>query len=210
MKITVFGSTGKVGQEVLRQALSRGHSVTAYARRPFKISITHPRLSVIRGELDDLTGLAGAIRDSDCVISALGPGPFTSGTALSDGTKNIVAVMEESGVRRLIMLSTVSVSDARDRNDFIFKLLAGLIRLFFSGSYSEIVRMAESVRQSALDWTLVRVPILNQASLTKKVRIGYPGYKIAGVFLSRADLAWFMLEQAAKDGYIRQAPVISN
>lgn len=66
------------------------------------------------------------------------------------------------------------------------------------------------MRASRLDWTLVRVPLLNEKPPTKSVRVGYLGQKIVGTAISRADLAWFMLEQATKDEYVRKAPVISN
>lgn len=34
MNLLVFGATGATGQQVMEQALARGHQVTAVARRP--------------------------------------------------------------------------------------------------------------------------------------------------------------------------------
>jgi len=57
---------------------------------------------------------------------------------------------------------------------------------------------------------LVRVPLLNEKALTKKIRMGFLGQRIVKTSLSRADLAWFMLEQVNSRKLIQEAPVISN
>jgi putative NADH-flavin reductase len=210
MKITVFGSTGKVGKEVIKQALGLKYSVKAFARRPQKIDFTHPDLTVVSGELIDLMALRTAIDGSDCVISLLGPSGKVHDNALSEGVKNIISIMESCGVKRLIQIATPSAADLNDRKDFAFGLMVGLVKLIFPNSYTEIVRIGETVRTSNLDWTLVRVPLLNEKPLTKNVRVGYLGQKIVKSALSRADLAWFMLEQTQNDEYSRKAPMISN
>jgi hypothetical protein len=78
------------------------------------------------------------------------------------------------------------------------------------GAYREIVAIGDSVRASKLDWTLVRVPIINEKPITKQVQMGYLGQKRVKTALSRADLAWFMLEQVSKTEFVRKAPAISN
>lgn len=210
MRIVVFGSTGKAGQEVLRQALDRGYTVVAYARNPGKIEMKQDALAIVHGDLADLSSLEKAITGADCVISLLGPGGNTRDTALSDGVKNIIAAMEKDGVKRLIQIATVSVTDPHDGKDFRFGLMVALVKRVVPGGYAEIVRIGEAVRASRLDWTLVRVPLLNEKQQTKSVRAGYLGQKIVKSAISRADLAWFMLEQTQKDQYVQKAPVISN
>ncbi len=210
MKITVFGATGKAGQEILRQALGRGHAVVAFARNPEKIKFTHNSLSIARGGLDDIKALEKAIAGTGCIISVLGPIVSTSGNSLSNGVKNIVDIAEKSGVRRFLQIATPSVADPNDGKKLIFRLMVWLIKMLLPGSYSEIVRIGGIVRDSKLDWTLVRVPLLNEKPRSGKIISGYIGKDPLGISISRADLAWFMLEQAEKGGYIRQAPVISN
>jgi putative NADH-flavin reductase len=210
VKITVFGSTGKAGREILRQALGRGHTVVAYARNPGKIKFTHKSLSVLNGELEDVKMLESAITGSDCIISVLGPIINTRGNSLSNGVKNIVDIAEKNNVRRLVQLATPSVADPFDKNKAIFQIMVAMIKTLLPDSYAEIVRIGDIIRASKLDWTLVRVPLLNEKPRAGKIISGYIGKDPLGIFLSRADLAWFMLEQAEKGGYVRQAPVISN
>jgi uncharacterized protein YbjT (DUF2867 family) len=51
MRLLVFGATGGTGREIVNQALERGHYVTAFARKPERLGISHQRLSVARGDV---------------------------------------------------------------------------------------------------------------------------------------------------------------
>lgn len=53
MKLVVLGATGRTGLEIVKQALGQGHEVTAYVRNPAKLTLSHPKLRVVQGELDD-------------------------------------------------------------------------------------------------------------------------------------------------------------
>jgi uncharacterized protein YbjT (DUF2867 family) len=106
--VAVFGASGNIGRHVVDQLLAAGHIVTAYVRNPAKLSTTHPNLIVIQGELDDPTGVAGAVDGADAVISALGPTlrRGATGIPISDGTRTIIAAMKAAGVRRFVGLAT--------------------------------------------------------------------------------------------------------
>jgi putative NADH-flavin reductase len=73
-KIALFGSTGMIGQRILNEALSRGHHVTAIVRDPAKIKEKRPNLEVKVGDVLKPEAVALAVRGSDVVISAYGPG----------------------------------------------------------------------------------------------------------------------------------------
>ena len=117
MRIAVFGATGKVGRLVTEQLLTAGHEVTVLVRTPDKLTIDHPCLAVRIGQLSDAATVRDVVVGSDAVISALGPSlrRGARGTPVTDGTRSIVAAMQETGVRRFIGLATPSVPDPRDR-----------------------------------------------------------------------------------------------
>lgn len=210
MRIAVFGSTGRTGRQVVQQALDRGHAVAAYARSPQKLGFTHPALRVVSGELSDRDAVEAAMQGAECVISVLGPYSSVRDTALSDGVRSILSAAEAGGVRRLIQLSTISSPDPNDERDLRAKLLVSMVKRSSPGSYAEIVRIGQMVRESNLDWTLVRITLLNDKPLSQKLRVGYLGQGIVRSTVSRADLAWFMLEQVESSQYSRRAPAISN
>lgn len=71
LDILVYGASGKIGSLVVTEALDRGHRVTAVSRDPARIRMRHPNLVVARGDLLDLTSIAGLSRDQDVVISSV-------------------------------------------------------------------------------------------------------------------------------------------
>jgi putative NADH-flavin reductase len=202
LKITVFGATGRMGHLLVGQALDAGHAVTAYARNPERLRISHPGLSVLPGQLDDDEAILAAVQGADAVIEGVG--------AVSDGTRRIIAAMGKSGTRRLVAVSTCSVPDPQDLPDAKFKALVQVVKTAAPGPYQEVRRAAEIVRASGLDWTLVRVARLSNNDATGQVRVGYYGHGAVRLSTSRADMAAFLLDQAADLTYLHQAPAISS
>ncbi|ANZ38516.1 flavin reductase [Lentzea guizhouensis] len=95
MNLTVLAASGRTGLALTRQALERGHTVTAIARDPRKIGLDHPDLRTVAGDVTDpasITVAAGAV-----VLSGLGT---DRAGVLLDGAKAVVA----AGPARIIWL----------------------------------------------------------------------------------------------------------
>jgi putative NADH-flavin reductase len=202
LRITLFGATGQMGHLLASQALDAGHTITAYARNPERLHIDHPNLSVVAGQLDNDEAILAAVQDADAVIEGVG--------AVSDGTRRIIAAMDNSAVRRLVVVSTCSVPDLQDLPDAKFKALVQFVKTAAPTPYREVRRAAEIVRASALDWTLVRVAKLNNKNATGQIKAGYYGHGVVGLSITRADMAAFLLDQVVNLRYLHQAPAISN
>lgn len=197
---------------LVRQALDKGFKVIGYARTPSKMTIQHPNLLIKKGTLDDLAAIEDAIKGSDAVMETVG--------SYSKGTANIIQIMTQLHVKRLIVVSTTNVKDSQDLPDRKFAVLLAITRgllkligLFNSQIYhavAEVRKSAEIVRNSNLDWTLVRVAGLTNQAKSNHVKSGYLGQGIIGFSTSRADMADFFLSQATDTTYIRQAPAISS
>jgi nucleoside-diphosphate-sugar epimerase len=187
---------------LVRQALDAGHAITAYARNPGRLHIDHPNLSVLAGQLDNDEAVLAAVQGADAVVEGVG--------AVSDGTRRIIAAMVTSSVRRLVAVSTCSVPDPQDLPDAKFEALAESVRTAAPTPYREVRRAAGIVRASGLDWTLVRVARLNDENATGQVKAGYYGHGVVGLSITRADMAAFLLDQAANLAYLHQVPAISN
>jgi putative NADH-flavin reductase len=210
MKIAIFGATGETGRQLVEQALAAGHEVVAYVRNPSKLNTRHENLTIVHGDLADQAMIERAISGADAVISVLGPRGGSKGKPITRGMQNIIEAMKRQGVRRLIISSTLSAKDPNDLPDFKAKALVNLVKLTMHAAYEEIVSVAETVRKSDLDWTIVRLTTLNNNPKSGKVRVGYLGKGEVGLRVSRADLAEFMLKQVQDTKYLRRAPVISN
>jgi putative NADH-flavin reductase len=209
MKLTIFGATGKTGRYLLEQALAKGHTVTVLARTPDKLTLRHDRLHVVQGDIRDAAKVAQAVAGADAVLSVLGPTSNKPELAVSQGMDNILAAMRQHGVRRLIQSAGAGVRDPQDTPTLVHAFFGGLVRLLSPNVVADMVQVVDKVRQSGLDWTIVRVPMLTEDPATGRVREGYVGKEI-GPRLARADMADFMLKQLDAKTYVGKAPAISN
>jgi putative NADH-flavin reductase len=209
MKIAIFGATGKVGRHLLDQALERGDEVTAFVRDTSKLTThRHERLKVVEGDVLDPKDVEQAVAGTGAVLSALGHTKTSSKDVLTEDTKNIVATMKEHGVRRLVSLTGAGVRDTKDEPKLVDRVIGSLLKLLQRDLLEDSIGQVRVIKESGLEWVIVRAPVLNEGEKKGKYRIGYVG-KESGTRLSRADAADFMLKQTTDDTYLHQSPVVS-
>lgn len=205
MKILIFGSTGGTGRELVRQALDAGYEVTAFARQPTKLnSITHPNLQRVQGDVLNPEAVDNAVSGHDAVLCAIGTGARRT-TLREEGTRNVVRAMEKAGVRRLICQSSLGIGDSRANLGFFTKYV--IVPVFLRHAFADHEHQEGVVKESNLDWTIVRPPHLKDGPRTGQYRHGFPttDTEIQGK-ISRADVADFMLKQLTDDTYVHRTP----
>jgi uncharacterized protein YbjT (DUF2867 family) len=120
MKMTVFGATGRIGGEVVRQALDAGHDVTAVVRDPARFEVRHAALEVAKVPgLTDPDVLRPALEGSEAAISGVGPRGRKDGPVASTATRGILRAMEVTGVRRFEAVSAVPVGPVPAGESFV-------------------------------------------------------------------------------------------
>jgi putative NADH-flavin reductase len=213
MNVTVFGATGAIGQLVVSELLTAGHTVTAYARNPAKV----PRswsddVRVIIGAITDATAIDTAITGADAVISALGPSMDRkqTGLPLADGTRLIIDAMKRHGVIRYIGNGTPSIIDARDNPNAQQKLVGFMGRTMLPRAYKELLGMTDIITSSGVDWTIVRFSAPKDGPKKGVNRYGFFGTDKIGMAVTRADIAAFTAAQLSDERYHNAAPAISN
>jgi len=209
MKITIFGATGRTGQQLVERALSAGHEVTALVRDPALVRTLGARLRVLTGQLVERAQVGQAITGAESVISVLGPAQNNPTYEISAGIDNIIAMMKENEVRRLILSIGAGVADPHDAPGLFDQFINRLVKIMARHVYDDMRQVDARVRASDLDWTIVRVPMLTDHPFTGKIKVGYVGKGI-GSRLGRADLADFLLKQVTDQSYLHLAPAISN
>ncbi len=206
MKLVIFGATGSIGREVVNQALSQGHTVTAFAREASKVGIEHPNLRIALGDVRDPVSVENAIQGHDAVLCSIGAG--RKGNVRTEGTRNIVNAMEKLGIRRLICQSSLGVGNSRGNLNAFWKYI--MFGLLLRPAYADHVRQEEYVRQSNLDWTIVRPGAFIDGERTGQYRHGFPGTdKTTKMAISRSDVADFMLRQLLDTKYLYRSPGLS-
>jgi putative NADH-flavin reductase len=205
MRILVIGATGGTGREIVRQALERGHHVTALARNPARIQDTHERLTVAKGDVMDAASLASVVSGQDAVVCALGHKRWLGPSRiLSQGTGNIVAAMKSAGVKRLVVETALGVGDSAGRLGLYYTLFTVPFILPFY--WFDKGRQERVTRESGLDWVIVRPGQLTNGKKRGKYRHGPSvGNYLWSVSISRADTADFMLNQLGETPYLHTA-----
>ncbi|WP_214627066.1 NAD(P)-dependent oxidoreductase [Paenibacillus agaridevorans] len=213
MNITIFGASGAIGQLLTRLALNNGDFVTAYVRNPKKISLKHPNLSLVQGELSNALTIEKAIAKSDVVISTLGPASDMSrkrkGTPIADGHELIIRAMKKHNKKRLITLATPALQSDDDKKNISTILPGVLAKVFLPNGHAEMKKMEGIIKQSSLDWTVVR--IINPNVKHKGQAYDYSfGDKPAKLGVSRENVAKFMYSAARNKQLIKKMPIIYN
>jgi len=204
MKIIIFGASGRTGILIVYQALNQGHTVTAIARQPSKVTIQHRNLKVLQGDILDYGQVRAAIEGHDAVLCALGAGRNDPGTILSDATRNIIRAMEETGVKRFICMSSAGILG----NDGGFWFGKVFMPLFLRKVFEDKKRQAKLIADSSLEWVILRPVGLTDSPKTGTYKI-HPGNPTSST-VPRADVADFMLKLLTDKKYDRTMPALSS
>ena len=209
MRIVVFGANGPTGRQLTSQALAAGHDVAAVTRHPGEIP-PRERLAVTGADVTDADAVGAAVAGRDAVLSALGV-PYTRKpvTVYSAGTANIIAAMQDHGVRRLIVTGTAAVDPGYRASDSVLftRVMEPLfMRLPGKTVYDDNRRMEALIRASSLDWTIIRACWLFNAARVSRYQVFEDS--IRGMFTARADLAACLLAQLADDRYVRKTAAV--
>jgi putative NADH-flavin reductase len=207
MELLIIGATGTTGREVVKQALSLGHRVTAFSRNPEPLrQIRHHNLQLMSGDVMDAISVEKAVRGKDAVLSTLGAG--RKGTIRSEGTRHVIEAMQKNKVRRFICQTTLGAGDSRVHLNFFWKHI--MFGMMLREAYRDHEVQERYIMNSNLDWTIVRPAALTDGPATGQYRHGF-GQEERGLKLkvSRQDVALFMLMQLSSEQYVHQAPGLS-
>jgi uncharacterized protein YbjT (DUF2867 family) len=207
-RILVLGATGGTGRLIVRQALARGYDVAALVRSPDRASALKGATLIV-GDATDERVLREALKGRDAVISALGTpaSPFREVRLLSDATRALVSAMKAENVTRLISITGMGAGDSAGHGGFVFDRL--IFPLLLRKVYADKDRQEAIVRDSELDWVLVRPSVLNDKPSRDAVRALTDLSGFHGGTIARADVARFVLDQVRSDDWLHRAPLIT-
>jgi putative NADH-flavin reductase len=212
MSIVVFGANGPTGRLLVAHALAAGHQVIAVTRRPDKFPQQHPNLTVARADVLDASAVEGIVSGADAILSTLGaPYGRKQVAVYSVGVRNILTAMERHQVRRLVVVSS-SATDPKPYADagFFFNRVVQpfVVNVLGKTVYQDMRRMEELIRNSEVDWTIVRPSGLFDADFVSDYELAEN--HIAGRFTARSDLAAAMLAQIDDERYVRKILAIAT
>jgi putative NADH-flavin reductase len=205
--VLIFGASGRTGRHLVEQALSAGHTVTAFVRNRSNLSARHPKLHIIEGDVLNPDAVDAAMLGQRAVVSALGFWDRKGTDSLVKAMENIVAAMGKYRVYRLVCLAPPPAREGWARRGLLGRLLSPFLPK--APAIHAWERQLDSIRGSPLEWVLVRPTRLTDepARGTYQVSVGWAEVPEG---ISRADVALFMLEQLQGRRYVRLSPVLGG
>ena len=210
--VLVIGASRGIGLETVKLALKAGHSVRALARSATSIRLHDPRLEKLDGDALDQHTIERALAGVDAVIQTIGVSPtpelIFNGTRLfSAATRILVNTMEASAVKRLICVTGLGAGDSRGHGGLLYDAALYLIlgRIYADKDAQEWI-----IRRSRGRWTIVRPTVLTTGPRTGAYRVLVDARDWRSGFISRADVADFLVQQINDASLVRKSPVLSG
>lgn len=210
MRLTIFGATGGTGVQLVEQACSAGHEVTAVVRNASKVA-GREGLTAVEADVMDPAAIAPHLAGKDAVISAIGSRSSKSPTTVqTDSARSILKAMTDTGVRRFLVVSNSGmISDAAD-GALTRHVVKPLLWRFLKHPWTDMGNMEDLVRTSDVDWTIIRPPMLTDKAAKGTYRTATNSNVPGGRSLSRADLADCVMRNLDDDSTFRAAIAVAD
>lgn len=207
MKIALLGATGFVGSALLKEALDRGHSVTAIVRHPETLE-KRDRLVAKAGDVYDAALLTAWLNGHDAVISAFNPG-WKNPDLYDDqvrGTTSIIAAIKNAGIRRVLWVGGAGGLEVKPGVRVVDS--PGFPDWIRPGSLATIDALERLRKEPQLEWSYL-APSANMQSgqRTGKFRLGSDRllFDTSGQSsISVEDYAVAMIDELEHPAHIRQ------
>jgi putative NADH-flavin reductase len=207
--IAVIGGTGKSGKYLISHLLAQGYHLRILVRNPQKFTSSHSLAKVITGDIRNYEDIKALITGCQAVISTLGLGlPPSEPTIFSQSTSHIIQAMHECQVRRYIVTTGLNVDTLLDKKSDTVKAATAWMYANYPKSTADKQEEYRILSESSINWTLVRLPMIEQTDKRRKVNISLED--CPGNHISATDLAYFLAGQLSDDTYIRKSPFIAN
>jgi len=210
MRVLITGASKGIGLETTRQALEAGHYVRALARSATGMALSDPKLEKVRGNALKTEDVQAALIDVDVVIQTLGVGLgdlFRPVHLFSDATRVLIAAMNAHGVRRVICVTGFGAGESRARIGWLQRLP---FQMVFGRAYDDKSLQENLIKESGLDWTIVRPGVLTGGRRTGRYKVLAEASQWRNGIISRSDVAAFLVRQIEDRSYLHKAPVLVN
>lgn len=189
MNLLIVGANGKTGRALVKQACELGHDVAALVHHKPKQAMQCAR--ILHGDARNPQLLESAVAGQHAIIDTVGARrPFLKTTLETDVARLLIAAMRRHGVSRIVAVSSIGVGDSIVNVPALYR---ALMPIFFRGAIPDKEGMEAELRQSGLDWTIVRPAGLTDGPPTHSVQIITPASRRRVRRIARADVAAFIL-----------------
>ncbi|MBK5925821.1 NAD(P)-dependent oxidoreductase [Rhodobaculum claviforme] len=211
--LLIIGASGGIGLRAVEAALSAGHRVRALSRSAQAISVEAPPDSFepFPADATDAAALATALEGVDAVILAVGAAPTLARTLrpvtlFTDVTRALLPAMQAAGVRRLVAVTGFGAGDSRAAMSLLERTGHDLL---LGRAYADKTVQEAMIRDSDLDWLIVRPTILTNRPARGNAKVLRDPAQWRNGLISRADVAALLVREAATPTLSHEAPVLT-
>lgn len=208
-RVLIIGASKGIGLETMRQALEAGHLVRTFSRSEAAIGAANANLENVRGDALNSRDIAAALDGMDAVIQTLGVsslGDLLRPVHLfSDATRILLGAMEAKVVKRLICVTGFGAGDSRSSISCLQRLP---FQVVFGRAYADKSEQERLIKDSSLEWTIVRPGVLTNGKRTRRYKILREASEWRNGIISRSDVADFLVRQIDDQSCIRRTPVL--
>jgi uncharacterized protein YbjT (DUF2867 family) len=169
MDVVVAGGAGKIGLRLLRLLHQNGHRARGLIRKEEQgaaLRSAGAEPALVDLETVSVPDLAIAIKGADSIVFAAGAGPGSGEerkrTVDYGGAVKLIEAAQHEGIRRYVIVSSVGADDPEATG------ASGTFAVYLQAKHDA----DEKLRESGLDYTIVRPGPLTDDGATGKVTIG--------------------------------------
>ncbi|MCF2219188.1 NAD(P)H-binding protein [Chryseobacterium sp. PS-8] len=205
--IAVIGGTGKSGQFLVQNLLNKQYPIRMLLRNPENFTLKNPLINIVKGDVRNSEAVHHLIKDCDVVISTLGQSVGEK-SIFSDATGNIIKAMNSYGINRYIVTTGLNVNTPFDHKNEKVKMATDWMYQNYPETTTDKQKEYELLNESNLNWTLVRLPLINLTDESFVTETSLQDCK--GETISATDLAKFLISQMDDQTFCKQSPFLYN
>ena len=121
MKILIIGATRGIGKALLETALEDKFDITVLARIPEKITVSHPQLRVVKGDVLETESLEAVANGQDAICSCIGvPITFKPVDLFSKAARNILVTVKQNPGQKYIAVTGIGAGESKEHGGFLY------------------------------------------------------------------------------------------
>jgi putative NADH-flavin reductase len=203
MNVLVIGGTRGVGHAVVVAAHAAGHTMTVMARTAAGFDGPVSGIRMVAGDAEDAADVDRAIAGQEAVVWTVGvAGNGSDVRVFSRGTGHVLKAMADHRVRRLVCVTGVAAGNNVSRAVMLQRGLVGPV--LGRAVDADKARQEAQIRESTLDWTIVRPAPLTSARATGLYQTLTEPVAGRAKRIPRADVADFIVDNLAAPDYVRK------
>ncbi|MCM3169690.1 NAD(P)-dependent oxidoreductase [Peribacillus frigoritolerans] len=204
MKIGIIGASGKAGSLILKEALTRGHEVTAIVRDEAKVQIQGA--SVLEKDVFDLK--AEDIKEFEVVVNAFGAAPGKEHLHVDAG-KILIEAMKGAPQTKLIVVGGAGSLFVDEAKTIRVLDTPEFPKEYFATAYNQSKNLGDLQNATDIQWTFISPSAFfdPEGNRTGGYKLGKDNLLVNSKgesYVSYADFALAVLDEIENPQHINQ------